>query len=249
MELEAYLKSLPKLAVAFSGGVDSAYLLYAAKKHCPQIRAYYVKTPFQPEFELSDARRLCRELGVSLTVVETDTLRNRELAANGKNRCYLCKKQMLLALMAAAEKDGFSLVADGTNASDREDNRPGMMALKELGIVSPLRLCGLTKEEIRRRSRGAELFTADKPAYACLATRIATGEEITKEKLAITEAAEIFLEELGFRDFRVRYRSGGALLQVTERDFPLAQARWQEIEETLKKWYYAVKLDKEARNG
>lgn len=244
-----YLKSLPKLAVAFSGGVDSAYLLYAAKKHCPQTRAYYVKTPFQPEFELSDARRLCRELDVPLTVVETDVLRNGALAANGENRCYLCKKQMLTALMASAEKDGFSLMADGTNASDREDNRPGMMALKELGVVSPLRLCGLTKEEIRRRSRAAGLFTADKPAYACLATRIAAGEEITEEKLTVTEAAETFLEELGFRDFRVRYRSGGALLQVTETDLPLAQARWQEIEEALKKWYCAVALDQEVRNG
>lgn len=249
MELGQYLKAQEKIAVAFSGGVDSAYLLYEAKKHCAATAAYYVKTPFQPEFELADAQKLCRELGVPLTVVEIHILNDREIAANPKNRCYFCKRKMLSALIDAAAKDGFSLVADGTNASDQEDGRPGMQALKELGVASPLRLCGLTKEEIRRRSREAGLFTHDKPAYACLATRVPAGEEITAEKLRCTAESEAYLRSLGLGDFRVRYRGGGALLQVSKADLPLAQAHWQEIEETLKKWYCSVVLDQELRNG
>lgn len=249
MKLEQYLKEQERIAVAFSGGVDSAYLLYAAKKHCPETKAYYVKTPFQPAFELSDARRFCRDLEIPLTVVESDVLTDREIAANLENRCYLCKRKMLFALIGAAKKDGFSLIADGTNASDREEGRPGMQALKELGVVSPLRLCGLTKEEIRRRSREAELFTHDKPAFACLATRVPAGEEITAEKLRCTAESEAYLRRLGLRDFRVRYRGAEALLQVSRVDLLLVQMHWQEIEETLQKWYHSVVLDRELRNG
>ena len=151
------------------------------------------------------------------------------------------------AIAAAAQADGFSLLIDGTNASDEASDRPGMRALRELAVRSPLRECGLTKSEIRERSKAAGLFTHDKPAYACLATRIPTGEPITLEKLQKTERAEAFLAGLGLRDFRVRMQNGGAKLQVTESDLELVFRERNTIVETLRKDYPSVVLDLEVR--
>ena len=131
---------------------------------------------------------------------------------------YHCKKVIFETIVEAATKDGYTLLIDGTNASDDSADRPGMKALTELSVRSPLRECGLTKDEIRRLSKEVGLFTWDKPAYACLATRIPTGEEITAAKLQRTEAAENFLSSLGFTDFRVRSREGVAKIQVTAED-------------------------------
>ena len=149
--------------------------------------------------------------------------------------------------MAAAKADGFSVLLDGTNASDDASDRPGMRALSELSVGSPLRECGLSKEEIRRLSKEAGLFTHDKPAYACLATRIPTGETITEEKLRRTEIAESYLYGLGFRDFRVRSQKDVAKLQIKEWDLPrLAESRKQILQE-LKQYYTSVLLDLEVR--
>ena len=170
MELNDFFKENPRAALAFSGGTDSAYLLYMALKCGAQVRPYYVKTPFQPRFELDDALRLARELGTELTVIEYDILDDGLIAANPADRCYHCKKKLFgLLLRERAANDGFPLIIDGTNASDEAGERPGMRALCELGVRSPLRECGLAKTEIRARSRTAGLFTWDKPAYACLA--------------------------------------------------------------------------------
>ena len=147
----------------------------------------------------------------------------------------------------AAREDGYSLLLDGTNASDEEGDRPGMRALRELSVRSPLRECGLTKEEIRRLSKEAGLFTWDKPAYACLATRIPTGEQITKEKLADTEAAEDYLFSLGFTDFRVRRFGEAARLQFPADQFEKVLEKREEIIKELKRYYGAVLLDMEAR--
>lgn len=248
MTLEQFFSEHPRAAIAFSGGVDSAYLLYAALRSGADVRAYYVQSAFQPRFEREDALCLARELRAPLRVLPVDVLSCPEVRSNPADRCYHCKQAIFRAISHAAAEDGYSLLLDGTNASDQAADRPGMRALDELQVLSPLRLCGLTKPEIRRLSRRAGLFTWDKPAYACLATRIPTGEPITQEKLRKTEDAEGYLFRLGFSDFRVRYFQGGARIQVNSQDFPRLLHRRQEIVTHLKQSYSFVLLDMEARD-
>lgn len=247
MDLKQFFRDNPKAAVAFSGGVDSAYLLYAAVKYGASVKAYYVKTAFQPQFELEDAKALAKLLGADMEVLTLDVLCSDAVTANPPDRCYHCKKVIFSAIREAAAADGFALLLDGTNASDDASDRPGMRALKELSVRSPLRECGLTKPEIRRLSREAGLFTWEKPAYACLATRIPTGERITAEKLAKTEAAESWLMTLGLRDFRVRMQGDAAKLQVTEADLSKVLENREKIVRELKNDYSNVLLDLEVR--
>lgn len=247
MELEQFFKQNPRAAIAFSGGVDSAYLLYAAVNCGAKVKAYYVKTAFQPQFELEDALKLAEQLHAEMEVLQFDVLCKPKVMENPADRCYHCKREIMSAILSAAKKDSFQLLLDGTNASDDTADRPGMRALEELCIRSPLRECGLTKPEIRSRSKAAGLFTHDKPAYACLATRIPTGETITAEKLQRTEAAETYLSSLGLRDFRVRYQAGAAKLQVTEADLQRVLSNRRRITEELKKYYSSVLLDLEVR--
>lgn len=247
MELQEFFALHPKAALALSGGVDSAYLLYAAVKCGANVRPYYVKSQFQPQFEYKDAERLCRELVVEMRVINLDILSDERITANPENRCYYCKKRIMAAICAAAGRDGYALIIDGTNASDSGSDRPGMRALSEGGVLSPLRICGLSKGEIRARSKAAGLFTHDKPAYACLATRIPIGEEINAAKLEAVEKSEDFLFSLGFTDFRVRLRDGGALLQFTAEQQPRAAACFEEIERGLRPQFAVIKLDSRAR--
>ena len=248
MELQEFFSQHPRVALAFSGGVDSAYLLYAAVQCGAQVRPYYVKTAFQPQFEYEDALRLADQLGVSMKTICLNPLDDPQVAANPGNRCYYCKRHIFTAITQAAREEGLPLLLDGTNASDQADDRPGMQALRELEVLSPLRLCGLTKAEIRRRSREAGLFTWDKPAYACLATRIPTGTAITLEDLRRTEQCEAFLMELGFSGFRIRLMDGCARLEMPETQFPMLLARREAVLERLKKDYPRVLLDLEARH-
>ena len=247
MELKAFFRDCPSAAIAFSGGVDSAYLLYAAIQNKADVRAYYVKSEFQPQFELDDATRLAQQLGANMTVLPLRVLESPEVARNPADRCYHCKKRIFETIARAALQDGYSVLLDGTNASDAEDDRPGMRALRELSVLSPLRLCALTKDEIRRLSQKAGLFTWNKPAYACLATRIPTGEGITQEKLSATERAEDFLFSLGFTDFRVRMNGTAARLQFPAQQLDKLLGRREEVLKELKKYYSAVLLDLEVR--
>ena len=247
MELERFFAENPRAAVAFSGGADSAYLLYAAVKAGANVKAYYVKTAFQPQFELEDAKKLAGELGTPMQVLPLDILCDQTVMANPPDRCYHCKKRIFSAIRAAAAQDGFSVLLDGTNASDNAGDRPGIRALKELSVRSPLREAGLTKAEIRRLSKEAGLFTHDKPAYACLATRIPTGETITAEKLRRTEWAETYLAGLGLRDFRVRAMGNTANLQVRASDLNLVVTHREQITAELGKAYEGVLLDLEVR--
>lgn len=249
MTLKEFFAENPRVALAFSGGVDSAYLLHAAVHADAKVCAYYVKSAFQPQFEQNDACRLARELGAQMRVLEVDVLANAAVAANPADRCYHCKKAIFSAILRAAREDGYAVLMDGTNASDDAGDRPGMRALREMSVRSPLRECGLTKAEIRRLSQEAGLFTWDKPAYACLATRIPTGEEITPDKLKKTEDSENYLHSIGFSDFRVRLFHGGARLQIPETQLPLLLERRSEILNVLKEQYSAVLLDLEVRNG
>ena len=247
MNLTQFWQANPKAAIAFSGGVDSAYLLYSAVRSGADVKAYYVKTAFQPAFELEDAKKLAAQLGAQMEILTLDVLSVPKVVENPQNRCYYCKTALFSAMTAAAKKDGFTLILDGTNASDEAADRPGMQALRELSVRSPLRECGLTKKEIRRLSKEAGLFTHDKPAYACLATRIPTGDTITSEKLARTEEAEGFLHSLGLRDFRVRTLGDIARIQVTESDLETVLKNREVILAHLKKLYSGVVLDLEVR--
>ena len=264
MRLTEFFKEHNKAALAFSGGADSSFLLYEAVMQGADVCAYYVHAQFQPAFERKDAEKVCafvnqcREAasdaqgGVSgedrpektakgsvrMKVLERDVLANPDVRRNPENRCYYCKQSIFGAILDAAKKDGYTEVWDGTNASDDEADRPGMRALKELRVLSPLRICGLTKDDIRARSKEAGLFTWNKPAYACLATRIPAGVAITEEALARTERAEEALFRMGFSDFRVRTaKDGGALVQVRAEQEKLLEERRAGIEEQLLKDY------------
>ena len=242
MTLSQFFQANPRTAIAFSGGVDSAYLLYAARRWGRETRAYYVHSAFQPAFELADARRLAGDVGAELRVLEADVLACPAVTANPVDRCYHCKQAIFSTILAAARADGFSVLLDGTNASDDAGDRPGMRALRELEVRSPLRECGLTKADVRRLSREAGLPTWDKPAYACLATRVPTGTPLRAEILAAVEKAEGALAAMGFRDFRVRVREG-ALVQVTEAQLPLARERWKALQAVLMPLFGKAALD------
>ena len=238
MTLEEFFEEHPKIALAFSGGVDSSYLLYAASRCGADVAAYYVKSQFQPEFELRDAIELVHKLGVRMRIIEQDIVSCAEVTANPPDRCYYCKKHIMGAIRERSCADGYALIIDGTNASDDIADRPG---------YKPLRICGLTKAEIRRLSHEAGLPTWDKPAYACLATRIASGEQITAEKLRAVEQSEDYLFSLGFTDFRVRVRGNGALLQFTAEQTERAHERFPEIEKKLAEYFYSVTIDPKVR--
>ena len=217
MTLDAFFQTNPRTALAFSGGVDSAYLLWAGVQAGTEVQPYFVKTPFQPQFELEDARRLCGQAGVELVVLDYDILSDGTVAANPPDRCYHCKKRL------------FSLLKE--------------RALRELEVRSPLRECGLTKERIRVLSRQAGLFTWDKPSYACLATRVPTGRTITPEDLERVETGEAALAALGFRDFRLRLAAEGCRLQLVEEQFSLLPERRAELLSALEPLFSQITLD------
>ena len=233
MTLEQFFKEVPRAALAFSGGTDSALLLWAAKTYGCDVRAYYVNTAFQPAFELTDAQKLAEELEVPMTVVEADVLAVPEAEANGPRRCYYCKKALFTTLWKRAAEDGYTVLLDGTNASDDAGDRPGMQALRELEVRSPLREAGL--------------FTWDKPAYACLATRVPTGTAITREALEKVERGEDALFKLGFTDFRVRLLGDAARIQLPEAQMERAVQLHDTIAKALERDFSAVLLDLKGR--
>ena len=243
MELRDFFAAHPRAALAFSGGADSSYLLYAGLRWAEKLGVYYVQSAFQPEFERRDALRLAEGLGAKVTMLEADVLSCAAVTANPPDRCYYCKRVIMSTIKAAAKADGFDLVLDGTNASDDISDRPGFKALGEEGVLSPLRLCGLTKAHIRQLSREAGLLTWDKPAYACLATRVKTGEPITAEILQAVEKSEDALFSLGFSDFRVRTSEGRARLQFIPEQMPEAQRRFDEIQRLLGPYFTQIEID------
>lgn len=247
MNLKEFFAENKRAALGFSGGVDSAYLLYASKKYGAYVQPYYIKTQFQPEFELNDALKLCSYLDIKLKVIELDILSDNIISSNPKDRCYYCKKRLFSALKQNAHADGIELIIDGTNASDSIEDRPGMKAIKELCVISPLRECGLTKKQIRKLSKEAGLFTWDKPSYACLATRIPVDVVITKDSLKKVERAEEKLSLMGFRDFRVRIYDETARIQVKESQLLKLIENRQTILSELKPYFDIVMVDMETR--
>ena len=247
MDLKEFFEKNPKAALGFSGGVDSVYLLYAAKKYGADIQPYYIKTSFQPHFEYEDAMVMADRIGVEIKVIEHDILSDTIIRKNPVNRCYYCKRTLFTLLKEQAKKDGYTLIIDGTNASDDVGDRPGMKALKELSVRSPLRECGLTKNKIRELSKAAGLFTWNKPAYACLATRIPHGTAIAEDCLSRVENSENILMSMGFSDFRVRVFCDAARLQVREEQFGKAADMREEIAKRLNPYFETILLDMNVR--
>ena len=203
-----------KGAVAFSGGVDSSFLCHAAAAALgTRAIAITIVSPMLPKSEIQGARLIAGKLGIEHILIEEAEL-DEEVAANPKERCYFCKKLEFGTILSAAKERGITTVWDGSNLDDLGDYRPGLKALEELHIQSPLREAGLTKADIRDLSRRFDLPTWDKPAFACLASRIPYGERIDKGKLARIEKAEDTLRAWGFRQFRVRSHDQIARIEV-----------------------------------
>lgn len=242
-ELTAFWREHPAAAVAFSGGVDSAAVLASAVEAGVRVAAFFVKSAFQPDFELDDAKWAAAALRVPLTVLTPPVLDHPAVAANGPDRCYHCKRLILTAIWDRAAVEGFPIVVDGTNAGDDPADRPGTQALRELEVLSPLRLCGVDKAEARAIARRAGLPNWDKPAYACLATRFPTGTPLCAGELALVERAEGFLFDRGFSDFRVRRIAGGAKLQLRADQFGKAVALREELAAGLGPLLGTVLLD------
>ena len=245
--LRAFFEAHPKIALAFSGGVDSSYLLYAATACGCDVTAFYAQSAFQPEFEREDARRLAKQLHARMTEVPLDVLAVDAVRENPPDRCYHCKRAIFTALLDAARAAGYAEIMDGTNASDDAGDRPGMRALREMNVYSPLRLCGIDKAAVREYSRQAGLFTWDKPAYACLATRVPAGTAITSEMLKAVEGAESALFEMGFTDFRVRLFHGAARIQLPAGQLAKTVEAREAIRQALSPWFDAVMLDLKER--
>ena len=203
--LKTYLGSLGSLAVAYSSGVDSTFLLKVAHDVLgDKVIAITATSSFFPKRESDEAADFCKANGIKQITLVSEELDIPEIRHNPANRCYLCKKDLFTKIISIAKENGLEYVVEGSNMDDTGDYRPGLKAIAELGIKSPLRECGLYKEEIRTLSKQLGLPTWNKPSFACLASRFVYGEEITREKLKMVEKAEECLLKLGFKQFRVR---------------------------------------------
>ena len=217
--LKESLRNLGSLAVGFSGGVDSAFLLTIAAEVLGEkaIAVTGADASF-PERELEEATRFCNERGIRQIICRVDPLKDEGYRHNSPDRCYFCKRRIFSEIKRIAEENGIAYAAEGSNMDDLGDYRPGLRAVEELGVKSPLREAGLYKSEIRLLSKEMGLPTWSKPAYACLASRFVYGEEITEEKLHMIDAAEQFLIEHGFFEERVRMHGMLARIEVPEKD-------------------------------
>ena len=222
-ELFDLLATFDSAIVAFSGGVDSAYLAWAATRVLgPRALCITADSPSYPDHHRQLALRVARECALRHEMVSTAELERPEYRANPVDRCYYCKQELYTTLSRIARDRGVAAILDGNNADDRGDYRPGRAAAREFGVRSPLDEVGLLKDEIRDRSRAAGLPTWDEPASACLSSRIPYHSEVTGEKLRMIERAERVLRDLGFRVCRVRHHDALARLEIGRDELPRA---------------------------
>ena len=243
--LKDYIASLGSVAVAFSGGVDSTFLLRVAHDVLgDKALAITLSSSFVPKRELEEAEALCRSIGADHLVLNADVLAIDGVADNPPDRCYLCKRGIFSKILFTARELGFAHVVEGSNVDDLGDYRPGLRAIDELGVKSPLRYANMTKSEIRELSRELGLPTWEKPSYACLASRFVYGERIIPEKLLMVERAEEFLRELGFRQMRVRLHGNLARIELLPDDFGKMLDLREKVCDELKSYGFSyVSLD------
>ncbi|MBO4509406.1 MAG: ATP-dependent sacrificial sulfur transferase LarE [Spirochaetaceae bacterium] len=246
--LKEYLRSLGRVAVAFSSGVDSTFLLKVAHDVLGDDAVAVTATSCSfPKREFDEAASFCAENGIKQITVVSNELDIPEFRKNPTNRCYLCKSELFKKIISLAKENGIEYVCEGSNVDDMRDYRPGMKAVAELGIKSPLRECGLSKDEIRALSKEMDLPTWDKPSFACLASRFAYGEEINEKKLSMVENAEQFLLDMGFKQFRVRIHGENlARIEVLPADLQALLSKREEVTKHLRELGFAyVTMDLE----
>lgn len=219
--LKEYIKSLNSVAVAFSSGVDSTFLLRVAHDVLgDQAIAVTARSCSFPERELNEAIAFAKENGIVHMIVDSEELEIEGFSENPVNRCYLCKHELFSKMKEIAVKNGFQEVVEGSNMDDLGDYRPGLTAIEELGVKSPLRHAELTKDEIRQLSKEMGLPTWEKQSFACLSSRFPYGQSITPQKLKMVDEAEQLLLDLGFRQVRVRHHDSLARIEIDENQFP-----------------------------
>lgn len=245
--LKKYIKSFGSVAVAFSSGVDSTFLLYASKEALgDQAIAVTASSCSFPKRELDEAKAYCKSMGIRHLIVRSEELEIEGFSQNPANRCYLCKKELFEKIREIAGSEGIAEIAEGSNLDDNGDYRPGLIAVAELGIKSPLREVGFTKKEIRTLSRYLGLPTWEKQSFACLASRFPYGETISEEKLRMVDQAEQFLLDMGFHQLRVRIHGDIARIELMPEEFPrfLSEEVRSQVNEHLRKiGFHYVTLD------
>ncbi|NQU17032.1 MAG: ATP-dependent sacrificial sulfur transferase LarE [Candidatus Saganbacteria bacterium] len=245
-KLNKYLSSLKSVLIAFSGGVDSTFLLFSSLKVLGKknVLAVIAKSETYPEHEFRFAQSFCEKNKIRYKVIKTKELKNKNFSSNPKNRCYYCKSELFSKLIEIAKEESIDHICDGSNHDDLSDFRPGTKAKKELGILSPLQEVGLKKAVIRKLSKKLKLPTWNKPSFACLSSRFPYGSKITDKKLRQIDKAEAYLRKLGFRQLRVRHHGDIARIELEQESMTKALKFKKQILKKLKTLGYTyVTLD------